>query len=444
MAGDRVILGVMWRWLCLILLTLTWDHGAAAQDAAAPPAHAEAPAPRMADVSLRLREGGVMPALVMLERVIAAEPATAGQAAQWWAYSGDTATADALFARSMRGPGGSRPDPSGVRPQPALEAIDFSGVRPEPALEAIVRKARDKRIVVINEAHHAPRHRAFTHQLMAALRKEGFTHFAAETFCTSCPVLLANGVPTARDGPYILDPVFADLARQAASVGYTLVSYEIRSTQFPPPGTSPEEMTPIRELAQATNLRAALDADPNMRVLVHVGFGHLNEAPLGTTEMFAAQLRNLTGIDPLTIDQTEGTRQADHYIDTRLYAAFVAAFGEPQVPVVIDNDPEAPLGNYSVDLSVIHPTQRDIGGRPDWLAMGGYRKAREIRLEPLAQRSLLQAFVAREPAGAIAMDQMLVGSGAEAVTLMLPPGNYRLVRQTEAGEDLALGTVTVE
>ena len=76
--------------------------------------------------------------------------------------------------------------------------------------------------MIINEAHHAPRHRAFTHQLMAALRNEGFSHFAAETFCSTCPVLLANGVSTAADGPYILDPVFADLARQAVSAGYAV------------------------------------------------------------------------------------------------------------------------------------------------------------------------------------------------------------------------------
>jgi hypothetical protein len=86
-------------------------------------------------------------------------------------------------------------------------------------------------------------------------------------------------------------------------------------------------------------------------------------------------------------------------------------------------------------------TQHEVAGRADWLAMHGYRKPHAVALEPLAARSLLRAFVAAEPAGSIAMDQVLVSPGAGAVTLMLPTGAYRLVGQTEAGEDMALGEV---
>ena len=370
-----------------------------------------------------------MPALAMLEQVLRSDQRAAGTAAQYWAVSGDIATADDLFTRSTPRPGGPVPD--------------LAGIRPEPALEAIVREARGRRIVIINEAHHAPRHRAFTHQLMIALRKEGFTHFAAETFCATCSVLLANGVPTAFTGPYIVDPVFADLARQAAAVGYGLVAYEMRPDQILPAGTSPQDAAANREQAQAANLKAALDANPTMRVLVHVGFGHLNEAS-GSMPMFAARLKALTGEDPLTIDQIEGTPQATPEFDSHLYKAFVGMFGKPSMPMVIDNDPVERLGNYSVDLSVMHPAQQDLDGRPDWLAMNGYRKPHLVKLEPLEQRSLVRAFVAGEPQSAIPMDQILVMSGAHEVTLMLPLGHYRLVRQTEAGQDLPLGTVDMD
>lgn len=404
-----------------------------AQQASGPAKAAPSAAPSLSDVRERLREGKVMPALALLERVVEADPASAGSAAQYWAFSGDIATADALFARSMSARSG--------QPATARE-IDLSDARPEPAIEAIVRAAKGQRVVMINEAHHAPRHRAFTHLLMLALREEGFTHFAAETFCSGCPDVLENGVPVVRTGPYILDPVFADLARQAGAVGYELLGYEIRREQSGPPGEGPLESLARREQAQAENLAAALAADPAMRVLVHVGFGHLNEAS-GSTAMFAARLKQLTGEDPLTIDQNEGTRQASAEYDSALYKAFVDAFGEPAAPVAIGNDPQQPLGSYTVDLSVIHPTQRDVAGRPDWLAMGGYRKPREVRLAPLGERSLMRAFVAGEPEGAIAMDQILVRAGAPEVTLMLPAGEYRLTRQTEGGEDLPLAAVRI-
>ncbi|WP_156457794.1 hypothetical protein [Altererythrobacter sp. Root672] len=391
-----------------------------------------ASAPSLQDVQALARGDKLMPALVLLEQVMAANPATIPTGAQFWSFSGDLATADELYVRQPGTPSGSLPD--------------LSRARPEPAIDAIVRAAEGKRVVMINEAHHSPRHRAFTYRLMLALREAGFTHFAAETFCSGshCGELLANGAPTVETGFYTVEPVFADLARQAGAAGYMLAGYEIRPDQSPPPGTAREEYIAIREQSQAENIKALLDANPGMRLLVHVGFGHLNETARGASwHTFAGRLKELTGEDPLTIDQVEGTPQPDSEHDSLLYKAFVERFGSPATPVAIANDSAQPLGVYRVDLSVIHPTQSWVDGRPDWLAMDGYRKPHLVALQPLGARSLVQAFVAREPDGAIAMDQMLVGSDAVTVTLMLPPGDYRLVRQTEAGENLPLGTISI-
>lgn len=413
-------------WLVPIVALVACAAGAQAQTAAVP---------SLNDVQSLALEDKLMPALTLLEQVMAANPATTATGAQYWSFSGDVATADELFVR--------RADPrSGPLP-------DLSQAQPEPAIEAIVRAAEGKRVVMINEAHHAPRHRAFTHQLMLALRKAGFTYFAAETFCSGahCGTLLTDGAPMgqARTGFYTMEPVFGDLARQAGAAGYTLAGYEIRPDQQPPPGTPREQYIPLREQAQAENVKALLDANPGMRVLIHVGFGHLDETVAGSPyHQFGGRLKELTGEDPLTIDQNEGTPQHDSEHDWPLYKAFVARFGSPAAPVAIANDPARPLGAYRVDLSVIHPAQHEVNGRPDWLAMDGYRKPHVVALEPLGARSLVRAFVATEPEGAIAMDQMLVGEDAKTVVLMLPPGNYRLVRQTEAGENLPLGTVHID
>ncbi|HEY6816636.1 MAG TPA: hypothetical protein VI168_13945 [Croceibacterium sp.] len=369
----------------------------------------------------------LMPALAMLEQLVAVDPSAAGWGAQMWAFSGDVATADALFARSSPRPGGRAPD--------------LSQARPEPAIAAILRAAEGRRVVIINEAHHAPRHRAFTHRLMLALREAGFTHFAAEAFPPRPPT---DGVPRRESGYYVSDPVFGDLVRQAMAAGYVLTPYEMSFERVRErEGLTPEQFGTLRDRAQAENIKAVLDADPEARILVHSGFGHLNEGPIGALRPFGLQLGELTGEDPLTIDQTEGTPQHDAAYDSSLYRAFLARFGWPAVPVAITNDPAQPLGAYRVDLSVIHPTPGAIEGRPGWLAMDGYRRPHEVMLAPLGGRSLVRAFVAGEPAGAIAMDQMLVGPGAASVTLMLPPGTYRLVRQTEAGEDLPFGEVRI-
>ena len=417
------------RWPAAILFAAACGQGLSAQDGNVPAAVPAPAAPSMNDVAQLTFQDKLMPALVLLERLVEADPAMLGSGAQTWAYSGDIATADAWFARSSAAP--------------RVAAPDLSDARPEPAIAAIVRAAEGKRIVIINEAHHAPRHRAFTHRLMLALREAGFTHFAAETFTPRMPSLLEDGAPMVRTGPYIRDPVFADLVRQAAKAGYGLVSYEMAFDQSLPGDPASRDAINHRELAQALNLKAALDADPAMRVLVHVGFGHGNEAGSEAWLPFGARLEALTGENPLTIDQIEGTRQHDRAHDAPLYTAFVTQFGEPAEPMAIGNDPARPLGNFRVDLSVIHPVQREVGGRPDWLAMGGYRKPHRVALAPLGERSLVRAFVVGVPAQAIAMDQILVPADAEAATLMLPAGDYRLVRQTVAGDDLPLGEAQI-
>ncbi len=304
-------------------------------------------------------------------------------------------------------------------------------------------------MVIINEAHHSPRQRAFTHDLMLALRDVGFTHFAAETFCSGlhCGPLLVDGAPVgnAVTGFYTMEPVFGDLARQAEVAGYTLIGYEITPEQRAAFGADPNiDIRNYRELSQAENIKAVLDSDPELRILIHVGFGHVAESlPDAPLHVFAGRLKELTGEDPLTIDQTQGTEQhGDH--NSLLYRAYVSHFGAPAIPVAIPYGSERPSGTYRVDYGVIHPEQQLINGRPDWLGMGGYRKPRVVPLQALGVRSLVRAFVVGEPEGAIAMDQMLVGPDAEAVTLMLPSGEYRLVRQTVMGENLPLGVIEIE
>lgn len=416
----------MRRWLSLILAVM----------ACAPVAHAQtAPEPSLRDILPLVLDDKLMPALVLLEQVMAADPEASRTGAQYWSFSGDLATADELWVRGVDPPSGSLPD--------------LSRMQPVPAIDEIVRRAEGRRVVIINEAHHSPRHRAFTHELMLALRETGFTHFAAETFCSGahCGPLLVDGAPigNAVTGFYTLEPVFGDLARQAGAAGYTLAGYEITPEQRAAFGADPNiDIRNYRELSQAQNLKAVLDANPDMRVLVHVGFGHAEESsPEWPLHLFAGRLKELTGEDPLTIDQTQGTQQyAEH--DSLLYKAFVARFGPPEVPVAIAYGPERPTGVYRVDMAVIHPEQQEVDGRPDWLAMGGYRKPHQVILEPLGARSLVRAFALAEPEGAIAMDQILVGPDSTAVTLMLPTGDYRLVRQTESGDNLPLGTISVD
>src|SRR5690606_30693618 len=91
--------------------------------------------------------------------------------AQFYAITGDLIEAEYLaYAAVSQG----MADP----PKP----IDCNAYQRVPALPAIVNLSRDLRIVMINEGHHVPMHRAFTTTVVASLRHHGFTHLGAETF----------------------------------------------------------------------------------------------------------------------------------------------------------------------------------------------------------------------------------------------------------------------
>jgi hypothetical protein len=313
----------------------------------------------------------------------------------------------------------------------AREILEQHDVRD--ALEAIVAASRDRQIVILNEAHHVPRHRAFATLVMRELRKLGFEYFAAETFDVHTDALSARGYSLISDGYYNREPVFGDLIRQALAVGYKPVTYEHFDDVETGPDTDWVARIAVREEAQAKNLVDRVFAkDPKARIFIYVGYSHALKVPQELdggrqNSWMAARLRDKTGIEPLSIDQAttrpvmEPMREAvsnDFAGDTFVLGSRIDAsrFWTAQP---------------GVDMAVFHREERIVNGRPHWLAMDGYRQPREIpaKLLPQTGRRLVQAFVANEAPDAVPMDQMLVMAGEKPPVFMLPKGKYRFAFQ---------------
>ena len=137
---------------------------------------------------------------------------------QFASFLGDEATAVGLDERP---------------PHPSVVPPDLDGAVARDAIDAIVEAAGNTRIVILNEAHNVSGHRAFAARVMRALRPLGYDWFAAETFTQPQPVPLvrigayANGAPfLASYGYYTHDPVFAEMVREAARLGYRFSDYE--------------------------------------------------------------------------------------------------------------------------------------------------------------------------------------------------------------------------
>ncbi|MCK6104171.1 hypothetical protein KZX42_07235 [Brevundimonas sp. EYE_349] len=331
------------------------------------------------------------------------------------------------------------------RPRPAGTPLpDLAGAEVSDALETIVQAAADKQIVVLNEAHNVSGHRSFAARVMRALRPLGFDTFAAETFGGMGGY--RAGIPFhSRFGYYTADPVFAEMVREAASLGYAFADYEQTADQRLPADADMDAQTTAREVAQSANLiHNVLKPRPAARIFVLCGYSHATEMAGVGGLWFAGQLKAATGIDPLTIEQSSNWPATRPEADTPETAAVLERFA-PTRPLSVWRDGRA-FGNRffdgKVDLSVFHPRLPKVAGRPGWLAADPARKAVEVSVPAFEGPALMQALHMDEGA-VVPADHLLLEKGQEKATLLLRPGSYFLRLETVRGIEPACGTMTV-
>jgi hypothetical protein len=310
------------------------------------------------------------------------------------------------------------------------------GYHPVAAIDAVARLARDRRVVLLNEAHNVPLTRSLTVPLLAKLRAEGFNYFAVETLYGDDHALSERGYATADSGFYTREPIYAEMVRTALALGFTVVAYE--SDQ---PGTAD-----ARERMQARNLyERVFRRDPKARLVVNAGYAHIQEqgAYLGGRSM-AQYLQQLDDIDALTVEQTMMIPHPQAAQDHPWYSA-VMATAHPDQPFVFTDTQGRPWSlRTGYDVSVFFPPPRMRRERPGWLTLGGLRRPYFISGDTLCGARwpcLVEALPAAEGDDAVAADRVLFDPppnppplhdrvrplrGATASELYLRPGDYRL------------------
>jgi hypothetical protein len=137
--------------------------------------------------------------------------------------------------------------------------------------------------------------------------------------------------------------------------------------------------------------------------------------------MMGQWFREMSGIDPLTIDQNRlqpGTALRRHVVRQRVSSDSMLFRGS--VPLVV--------GSLSgrVDMQVV-PMSADLSdGRPRCLLGGGRRPVRVGLSARPADSLLVQAFGRNERSDAVPLDHAIVGAGGPAPTLFLPSRSVRL------------------
>ena len=344
--------------------------------------------------------------------------------------------------------------------------------RSAPAVDTIVDLARDRRLLLVSEAHHNAHTRRLTLALLPRLRALGFNYFAAEALLGTDPELARRGYPIERSGTeYLREPLYGEIVRTALRLGFHVVAYDAGSAGQP------------REDAQARNLYESVFAhDPHARLFVHAGYAHIDKSSgrLGKIEPMTMRLQELAGVEALAIDQTD-IMESDWTTDDawhRLQAIFPS--DRPQVLLRRDGGTPWSARPAAYDISVILPPALSItafgdlhayGGemgskltslettirsplaakagnlmqRPLWLTLDGAR--RPLPISVTLCRGTVPCVVAARYAGetgdAISADRYAFIADHAASTLYLRPGEYRLRASDVRGRTLSAQDVTV-
>jgi hypothetical protein len=244
---------------------------------------------------------------------------------------------------------------------------------------------------------------------------KGFRYLAIETLSTCDSLIQIQKYPTVRSGYYSKELAYANFIRHALDIGFKLVSYDVD-----------EHNVNIRDNLQAANIyKKTYNVDPDAKVIVHAGYGHIvenadvNLAPMG------ACLKKLLNRDVFTIDQVAMvghnniSKRHPYYqhISAEKKLAGASVFINEDKKVLVD-----PVHALAVDCQVYHPEVKTTFDRPDFLFSEKTKVyALPTKLEEYTGH-LLQINAANGDESAIPVDRLLLNDRVNRAVLV--PGRY--------------------
>lgn len=329
-----------------------------------------------------ITQGHYLAALQLMRGTVApAEESARLQMSSWFLNAaGQYSEAQKMFNES----GGKARD---LLPTPTAE--ELSAIRSVPLMPAedmVLRAVKEHQVVILNEAHHQPEHRAFGARLMPRLAALGVKFVAIESGDQeSLDAAAKSGQVKTDTDIYSWDPQRAALLRASIRAGIKLVAIDVLPKDQ---GGMQRESDRIafRETAMARQLQELVDRAHGAKVLVWVGFSHALKTPQGKRgiEWMAARFWKATKIEPYSIYQMSD--EGDLPFDDPIYQLVsTAATASPQQPVAIrlpvssfelkmphavtEHPLYSRLARLGADAVVLHPRKQvtSATARPDWL-----------------------------------------------------------------------------
>lgn len=236
---------------------------------------------------------------------------------------------------------------------------DLANYNAKSAVVEILERAKTHQIVMVNEAHDIAQHRVLTYSLLKGLWKQGYRYFAAETLSSSATLQIDRGFITKQVGYYTREAIYANLVLSAKKIGFEIVSYDQHK---------PSKLNTIdeRETNSALTLKEKVfDKDPNAKIIIHVGYSHINEE-----KWLASKLKKYTGLETLTIDQTTRIERSNTKYEHPTYSRAVKNV-ELQEPFIFVKGHEVWSSDSNKwDISIFWPRTSYLNGRPKWASLG--------------------------------------------------------------------------
>lgn len=316
----------------------------------------------------------------------------------------------------------------------ASDSLILKSARIENARNYIIERSKDENIIIVNEAHHNPKHRIFTKSLLEGLYKNGYRYLGLEAI--SDTTVNERNYAVKNSGFYTAEPEFGNLIYEAKKLGFVIFGYE---ASF---GKNGKE----REIEQARNIQKFMKLNRDGKYVIHCGFNHVYENEVRNWEKaMAGRLKEFSEIDPLTIDQVKLSEHSkadrNHY--------FLTATKEKE-PFILKS-PDNTIFNgleepKQTDILVIHPITEYKYERPVWTSSGRkeyWVSGERLRKYPYPIQILAFRFQEYENGG-IPTDIIELSNKQNNKPLYLRKGKYTVVVRNTSYEVIDKFTFSME
>ncbi|WP_429382094.1 hypothetical protein [Mucilaginibacter sp. UYCu711] len=279
--------------------------------------------------------------------------------------------------------------------------------------------ALNNRVIMFNEAHHIPISRTFVASLLPHLKQYGYQYLALEAL---------NSDFNASDKAYMLgnytkEPQMFNLIMYAKQLGFTIIKYE-------PDYFSYKHTADARDSLQAENLYKVLKKDPNTKIVVLAGYGHIQERIPNHT--MASILQEISSINPLTINLI-AFNQYTNASDTKKLYNSIAGTLKVEIPSILLRKNNFDFyQNKTYDYNVIFPFYKETYLRPNWIRLN--TDYHVLKCNAIAPFQLVQAYKENSARSLeeitqfnVPTDQKCLMFEDKQTDLYLIPGNYLIV-----------------